>query len=51
MDLADLFDMKDIAEARELMEKKLVDMQEFNLDIKEFVNNCNIRIEDDYTYE
>ena len=37
--------------ARELMENKLVDMQEFNLDVKEFVNNCNIRIEDDYTHE
>lgn len=37
--------------ARELMEKKLVDMQEFNLDVKEFVTSCNVRIEDDYTYE
>lgn len=37
--------------ARELMEKKLVDMQEFNLDVKDFVSNCNIRIEDDYTHE
>jgi hypothetical protein len=37
--------------ARELMEKKLVDMQEFNLDVKDFVGNCNIRIEDDYTHE
>ena len=37
--------------ARELMEKELVDMQEFNKDVKEFVTNCNVRIEDDYTYE
>tara|TARA_B100000963_G_scaffold285179_1_gene254087 strand:+ start:3276 stop:3497 length:222 start_codon:yes stop_codon:yes gene_type:complete len=37
--------------ARELMEKELVDIQEFNKDVKEFVTNCNVRIEDDYTYE
>jgi hypothetical protein len=28
-----------------------VDMQEFNKDVKEFVNDCNVRVEDDYTYE
>jgi hypothetical protein len=28
-----------------------VDMQEFNNDVKEFVNDCNVRVEDDYTYE
>tara|TARA_R110002012_G_scaffold151734_2_gene311697 strand:+ start:2364 stop:2585 length:222 start_codon:yes stop_codon:yes gene_type:complete len=37
--------------ARELIAKELVDMQQFNLDVQQFISNCNVRVEDDYTDE